>query len=67
MEKQGYFKLKGFLAENNIKQKVVADMLGISVPTFNKKLNGTAGDFSVKEARVICQNLNANSDIFFNQ
>jgi len=66
MEKQGYLKLKGFLAENNIKQKVVADMLGISVPTFNKKLNGTAGDFTVKEARIICQNLKAEVGVFFN-
>lgn len=66
MEKQGYFKLKGFLAEKNIKQKVVADMLGISVPTFNKKLNGTAGDFSVSEARVICEKLNTDARIFFN-
>ena len=66
MDRQGYLKLKGFLVENNIKQKVVADMLGISVPTFNKKLNGTAGDFSVKEARIICKNLNADVEIFFN-
>lgn len=66
MNKQGYFKLKGFMAENNIKQKVVADMLGISVPTFNKKLNGTADDFSVTEARIICKKLNAGVEIFFN-
>lgn len=65
MNKQGYSKLKGFLAENNIKQKVVADMLGISVPTFNKKLNGTAGDFSIKEARIICRELKADVNIFF--
>ena len=38
MNKQGYFKLKRFMAENNIKQKVVADMLGTSVPKFNKKI-----------------------------
>jgi len=66
MEKQGYFKLKGFLVENNIKQKVVANMLGMSVPTFNKKLNGTGGDFSVREARTICKKLNADVEIFFN-
>ncbi|MFQ8922389.1 MAG: helix-turn-helix domain-containing protein [Clostridium paraputrificum] len=65
MKKQGYLKLKGFLAENNIKQKVVADMLGISVPTFNKKLNGTAGDFGVREARIICKNLNVDEKVFF--
>lgn len=65
MNKEGYFKLKGFLVENNIKQKAVAEMLGISVPTFNKKLNGTAGDFSVKEARIICEKLKADVNIFF--
>ncbi|MCR1823785.1 helix-turn-helix domain-containing protein [Terrisporobacter muris] len=66
MTNQGYLKLKGFLVENNIKQKVVAEMLGISVPTFNKKLNGTAGDFSIREARIICKELKADVNIFFN-
>lgn len=65
MERQAYWKLKGFLAEKNIKQKQVADILGISVPAFNKRLNGTGTDFSVKEARKICTEFNAEAGIFF--
>lgn len=67
MEKQTYWKLKGFLAENNIKQKQVADLLGISIPAFNKRLNGTGTDFSVREARKICTTFNAGVELFFNQ
>lgn len=66
MEKQPYWKLKGFLAENNIKQKQVAALLGLSVPAFNKRLNGTGKDFSVREARKICTTYNADVEIFFN-
>ncbi|MGG7176230.1 helix-turn-helix domain-containing protein [Clostridium paraputrificum] len=66
MEKQPYWKLKGFLAEKNIKQKQVADLLGISVPSFNKRLNGTGSDFSVREARKICKSFDASAEIFFN-
>ena len=64
LEKQPYWKLKGFLAENNIKQKQVAELLGISVPAFNKRLNGTGADFSIREARKICTTFNANVEIF---
>ena len=38
-------KLKGYLAENGIKQQEIADLLGIDVKNVNQKLNGNLKDF----------------------
>lgn len=43
----GYPRVKAYLVENNIKQKEVADFLGITVTSFNNKLNGR-GDFAMR-------------------
>lgn len=64
-KRQPYLKFKGFLAENNIQQKEVAKILNISNSALNKKINGTGGDFTVQEAKKICQVLNTDSRIFF--
>ena len=64
-KKQPYLKFKGFLVENNIQQKEVAKILNISNSTLNKKINGTGSDFTIQEAKKICQTLNTNSEIFF--
>lgn len=66
MERGIYNKFKGYLVENNIKQKEVAELLEISVPTFNKKLNGTGSDFSIQDLRKICLTYKISADIFFN-
>ena len=59
-------KVKSFLIENNIKQKDVANELGMSVPTLNKKLNGTIGaDFRISEARIMCLKYGIDSKLFF--
>ena len=64
--KRGHKKVKSFLVENNIKQKEVAEVLGMSVPTFNKKLNGSMGaDFHIGEARVMCLKYGIKPELFF--
>ncbi|MBC1983041.1 helix-turn-helix domain-containing protein [Listeria booriae] len=50
-----YNRFKGFLVENNIKQREVAELVGLSVSQLNQKLNGTRGDFSATEIRLICK------------
>lgn len=64
-KRQPYLKFKGFLVENNIQQKEVAKILNISNSALNKKINGTGSDFTVQEAKEICQALNTDSRIFF--
>lgn len=61
-----YNKLKGYLVENNIKQREVAEVVGLSVSHLNQKLNGTRGDFSATEIRLICKAYNISPlDYFF--
>ena len=60
-----YVKLKAFLVENAIKQKEIADLLGKTTSAFNQNLNGTGGDFSLDEVRLLCRELNITADEFF--
>ncbi|WEZ09978.1 helix-turn-helix transcriptional regulator [Priestia flexa] len=60
-----YTKLKAFLSEIDVKQKDLAQTLGISNVALNQKINGTGGDFSLEEVRKICRHLNISSDAFF--
>ncbi|KGO31654.1 hypothetical protein Q757_05860 [Oenococcus alcoholitolerans] len=50
-KRQPYFELKGWLVENGIKQKQLAETLGIPQTSINHKLNGTGPDFTLKESR----------------
>lgn len=61
--KKGYPKFKGFIAENNVKQKEVADLIGVTESTISKKINGNA-DFDMREVRIICKHYKINADIF---
>ncbi|WP_437829023.1 helix-turn-helix domain-containing protein [Niallia taxi] len=60
-----YVKLKAFLVENAIKQREIADLLGKSTSAFNQNLNGTGGDFSLDEVRLLCKWLNITADEYF--
>lgn len=60
-----YAKLKGFLVQNNIKQKELAQMLKKSRSALNQNINGTGGDFSLQEVRTICSTYNISADEFF--
>ena len=50
-------KLRGKMAEKNVKQKEMAECMGISTQAFNKKMNGKIR-FSTNDAMTICQKLN---------
>lgn len=60
-----YTKFKAFLDEKGVIQSEVADMLGKSTSAINQNLNGTGGDFSVAEIRVICSNYDISADEYF--
>lgn len=60
-----YSKLKSYLVENRIQQREIADLLGKSVSALNQNLNGTGGDFSVPEIRLICARYNISADEYF--
>ncbi|MGY0692935.1 helix-turn-helix domain-containing protein [Virgibacillus sp. FSP13] len=65
----GYSKFKGWLVEKGIRQKEIADFLGMDRTRFNLILNGQQGkDFKVNEVNKICKHLNISADkYFFNQ
>ena len=60
-----YLKFKAFLVEKGIEQKEVAELLNKSASALNQNLNGTGGDFSLKEIRKICRTYRISSDSFF--
>lgn len=63
--REPYFKFKAFLVEKGIKQSEVAGLIGKSTYAFNQKINGTGGDFTMTEVRLICQNYGISSDQIF--
>lgn len=60
-----YTKFKAFLDENGVKQSEVAELLKKSTSALNQNLNGTGGDFSIAEVRIICQRYSISSDEYF--
>lgn len=60
-----YTKFKAFLDERHVNQSEVAKLLEKSTSALNQNLNGTGGDFSVQEVRVICANFNISADEYF--
>lgn len=64
--REPYSKFKGFLAENSIQQKKVAELINISQATLSKRINGKGGDFSIQDLKKICSTLKIEAEIFFN-
>lgn len=60
-----YRKIKAFLVENNISQKQLGELLEKSQSAVNQKLNGTGGDFSLQEARIMAESLGIPNAYFF--
>jgi len=58
-----YTRFKAFLVENNIKQKTIADLLGVKLSTLSQKLNGWS-DFDYTEVEIICDEYGLSADIF---
>lgn len=59
-----YSKLKGLMMENNFTQNQMAKILGISVSTFNQKINGKS-DFTIQEAKKIALLFKKEVDVIF--
>ena len=56
-------KFKGWLAENGVKQKEIAELLGIDISNVNEKVNGKQ-EFTAPQMRAICPKYNISADIF---
>lgn len=54
---------KGWMAENNVKQYELAELLGISLQAVNLKVNGKL-EFSLPQVRTICAKYGISADIF---
>lgn len=59
-----YKKFKGWLRENGLIYKDIADLLGLSVATVFAKINGQS-DFLLSEVKIIKRTYNLKGDIFF--
>lgn len=55
-------KFKGWLVINGITQRELAEVLGISFQSVNKKVNGKE-DFSMDQARAICNKYHISADL----
>lgn len=62
---KGYVKLKAFFVENSIKQRSIADEMGLDRSTFNSKINRNGSDFSLAEVRYLCKRFNLDANLFF--
>lgn len=60
-----YTKFKAFLGERGVNQREVAELLGKSASALNQNLNGTGGDFSIAELRVMCVKYEISADEYF--
>lgn len=60
-----YTKFKALLDETGQTQESVAKQLGKSKSAFNQNLNGTGGDFSLSEVRILCHMFNISADEYF--
>ena len=60
-----YYKFKSFLVEHDIKQQELAKLLNKSKSAINQNLNGTGGDFSISELKVLKEAYNIKVDDYF--
>lgn len=60
-----YRKLKAFIVERGLSQKEVANYLDKTPSALNQNLNGTGGDFSLSEARLLIEKYNVPPEYFF--
>lgn len=63
--RQPYTKIKVFLYQNNIPQNELGSVIGKTGSAINQKLNGTGGDFSLGEARALCERFGIPKEFFF--
>lgn len=54
---------KGWMADNGVKQKEIAELLGISITATNAKVNQRQ-DFTLEQIKKICAHYGISADIF---
>lgn len=54
---------KGWMAENNVRQTEIAELLDISLQSVNLKVNGKQ-DFTLPQVKKICERYGISADIF---
>ena len=64
-ERQPFYKFKGYLAENGIKQKELASLLEISEVSLSQKINRSGSTFTLDEVKKICEAYDISADDFF--
>ena len=57
-------KFKGYCAEHNIKQKDIAELLGITPQTVSRKMNGKE-PFTLDQVKTICAHYGISADEYF--
>ena len=57
-------RFKGYCAENNISQKEIADLLGITIQSANAKLNGRQS-FTLSQVIILCEHYGISADYYF--
>lgn len=65
MNRDSFIKLKILLMERNIKQKDLAEKVGINAVALNQKINKNGNTFSLDEASRICEYLSISLDEYF--
>lgn len=63
--REPYTKFKAFLVENNIRQAEVAKLLNKSKSALNQNINGTGGDFSISELKLLHKRYGVSIDTYF--
>mgnify|MGYP000853289688 CR=1 FL=1 len=63
--KKPFYKLKGYLAENGIKQRDLARQIGMSEVSLSQKINRAGSTFTIDEVKKICEVLGISADDFF--
>lgn len=57
-------RFKGYCAEHNIRQKEIADLLGINQSNTNEKMNGKQ-NWTLDQIRILCKRYNISADDYF--
>lgn len=65
VQRNQYYKFNAWLKENRINQEEVADLIGVTRITLNKKINGSGSDFTLTEVRTIANHFHINANDFF--
>lgn len=65
MNRESFKKLKLLLVERNIKQKELANKVGIPAVSLNQKIHRNGSSFTLEEASRICNYLGISLDEYF--